>query len=128
VGVPDDIVSLTSARGFDDTVARLLEILGSKGMRIFDVIDQREEARHVGLDLRPTTLVLFGNPVAGTPIMQSFPLSALDLPLKILIWSDDEATHVSYHSSQAMAARYGLGDLAANISGVEALACAVVSA
>jgi uncharacterized protein (DUF302 family) len=127
VGVPGDIVSTTSPRGFDETVARLLELLGSKGMKVFDVIDQREEARHVGLDLRPTTLVLFGSPVAGTPIMQSFPLSALDLPLKILIWSDDVATYVSYRSPQAIAAQHGLGDLAANISGIEAVVTAVVS-
>jgi uncharacterized protein (DUF302 family) len=127
VGVPSGIVSKTSPRGFDETVARLLELLGSKGMKVFDVIDQREEARHVGLDLRPTTLVLFGNPVAGTPIMQAFPLSALDLPLKILIWSDDAATHVSYDSPQAIAAQHGLGDLVANISGIEALVTAVVS-
>lgn len=127
MSVPDDIVSKTSPWGFDETVARLLEVLGSKGMKVFDVIDQREEARHVGLDLRPTTLVLFGSPVAGTPIMQSFPLSALDLPLKILVWGDDQATHVSYYSPQAIAARHGLGDLVANISGIETLASAVVS-
>ena len=127
MSVPDDIVSKTSPWGFDETVARLLEVLRSKGMKVFDVIDQRAEASHVGLDLRPTTLVLFGSPVAGTPIMQSFPLSALDLPLKILVWADDQATHVSYYSPQAIAARHGLGDLVANISGVEALASAVVS-
>jgi uncharacterized protein (DUF302 family) len=128
VGVPGDIVSKTSPRGFDETVARLLEVIRSTGLKVFDVIDQRDEASHVGLDLRPTTLVMFGNPVAGTPIMQAFPLSALDLPLKILIWSDDDVTHVSYYSPQSIAEKHGLGDLVANISRVEALASAVVSA
>ena len=65
-------------------------------MKTFGVIDQREEARRAGLDLRPTTLVLFGNPASGTPLMQSAPLSALDLPLKLLVWHDGDETRVSY--------------------------------
>ena len=74
----------------DDTVARLLSLLESKGMTVFAVIDQQAAARQVGLDLRPTTLVLFGNPAGGTPVMEAVPLSALDLPLKVLVWDDGD--------------------------------------
>jgi uncharacterized protein (DUF302 family) len=59
--------------------------------------DQRA-AREAGLELRETTLVIFGNPAAGTPVMAAAPLPALDLPLKILIWADGSRTNVTYYS------------------------------
>jgi uncharacterized protein (DUF302 family) len=91
-------------------VARLLDLLGSKGLKVFAVIDQRAEARAVGLDLRRTTLVVFGNPAAGTGVMAAAPEAALDLPLKILVWADPErGTLVSFTAPAAIAARYGLG-------------------
>ncbi len=90
-------------------MARLLDLLGSKGLKVFAVIDQQAEAHAVGLDHRPTTLVVVGNPVAGTGVMAAVPLAALDLPLKILIWADPErGTLVSYAAPAAIAARYGL--------------------
>ena len=64
----------------------------------------------MGLELRETTLVVFGNPVAGTPVMEAAPLAALDLPLKVLVWADGErGTQVSYTDPSVLAARYGLG-------------------
>ena len=96
-----------------ETVARLTGLVSAKGMRLFAVIDQRAEAQQAGLDLRETTLVLFGSPAAGTPVMAASPLAALDLPLKILVWADEGQTKVSYYSPAALAARYHLGaDLA----------------
>ena len=74
------MVTKVSPRTVGDTVARLLDLLGSKSIKVFAVIDQRAEARAVGLDLRETTLVIFGNPAAGTGVMVAAPLSALDLP------------------------------------------------
>ena len=65
-------------------------MITAKGMRLFAVIDQAAEARRVGLTLRETTLVIFGSPQAGTPVMAAAPLSALDLPLKVLVWADGE--------------------------------------
>jgi uncharacterized protein (DUF302 family) len=104
------VVTKESPRPFDDTVARLLDLLGSKGLKVFAVIDQQAEARGVGLDLRPTTLVVFGNPAAGTGVMAAAPLAALDLPLKILVWADPgRGTLVSYSAPAAIAARNGLG-------------------
>jgi hypothetical protein len=80
----------------------------SKGVTLFTAIDQSAEARTVGSELRETTLAVGGSPAAGTPIMDHFPLSALDLPLKVLIWDDDGETKVSYVAPAELVARYEL--------------------
>ena len=111
-----------------DTVARLTGILSAKGMKVFALIDQSDEARSAGLKLRDTTLVVFGNPAAGTPVMDAEPLSALDLPLKVLIWADGDRTNVSYYAPAALAARYGLSDeLAAKLAGIDPLTDALIA-
>ncbi len=98
-----------SPRSAADTVSRLLGLLGAKGLKVFAVIDQQAEARAVGLELRETTLVVFGNPAAGTGVMAASPLAALDLPLKVLVWVEPASgTLVSYVAPSALAARYGL--------------------
>jgi uncharacterized protein (DUF302 family) len=102
-------VTKQSPRPVADTVARLLTLLESKGMTVFAVIDQQAAARQVGLDLRATTLVLFGNPAGGTPVMEAAPLAALDLPLKVLVWDGgDEGCQVSYTDPAVLGARYGV--------------------
>ncbi|HTW21548.1 MAG TPA: DUF302 domain-containing protein, partial [Mycobacteriales bacterium] len=117
-----------SPRPFDDTVNRLVDLVTARGMKVFVVVDQAAEARAVGLQLRPTTLVVFGNPAAGTTVMAAAPLAALDLPLKVLIWADGDATKVSYLSPDALAARYRLDpDVAQNLAGIEPLTDALVS-
>lgn len=117
-----------SSRTVAATVSRLTSILSAKGMKVFAVIDQSEEARGAGLELRDTTLVIFGNPAAGTPVMHAAPLSALDLPLKVLIWADGTQTNVTYYSPAAIAARYGLsGELAAKLAGIDPLTDALVA-
>jgi uncharacterized protein (DUF302 family) len=100
------IVTKRSPRTHEETVERLLSLFEAKNLELFSVIDQREEARRVGLELRPTTLILFGNPSAGTPVMDAVPLAALDLPLRVLVWSDGEETHVSYFAPSTLAIRY----------------------
>ena len=112
-----------------DTVARLLDLLAAKGQKVFAVIDQRAEAREAGLDLRETTLVVFGNPAAGTGVMAAAPLAALDLPLKILVWSGGEGvTQVSYSDPAVLAARHGLSaDVIAPLEGVHVLSDALVA-
>jgi uncharacterized protein (DUF302 family) len=129
-GAAEDVVTKASPRAVADTVDRFLELLGSKGLKVFSVIDQRAEARAVGLDLRETILVVFGNPAAGTGVMDAAPLSALDLPLKILIWADGErGTQVSYTAPSALAARYGLtAEQAAAFEGINGLTDALIAA
>jgi uncharacterized protein (DUF302 family) len=97
-------------------------------MKVFAVIDQSEEAREAGQQLRETTLVSFGSPAAGTPVMDAAPLAALDLPLKILIWADGSRTNVTYYSTAAIAARYGLNaELAAKLAGIDPLTDALIA-
>jgi uncharacterized protein (DUF302 family) len=123
-----DVVTKLSRQSVGDTAAKLTGMIAAKGMKLFAVIDQAEEARHVGLTLRETVLVIFGSPAAGTPVMAAAPLSALDLPLKVLVWSDDGQTKVSYDAPAALAARHHLGpDLAANLAGIDGLTDALVA-
>ena len=122
------VTTKVSPRSVAATVSRLSGILSAKGMKVFAVIDQSEEARQAGLRLRDTTLVIFGNPAAGTPVMDAAPLSALDLPLKILIWADGSRTNVTYYSPAAIAARYGLSDeLAVKLAGIDPLTDVLVA-
>jgi uncharacterized protein (DUF302 family) len=116
------ITTKVSTRSVSDTVSRLTGILSARGMKVFAVIDQRAEASQAGLQLRETTLVEFGNPAAGTPVMAAAPFAALDLPLKVLIWADEGQTKVSYYGPAALAARYGLSEeLAAKLAGIDPL-------
>jgi uncharacterized protein (DUF302 family) len=123
-----DVVTKLSQHSVADTVARFTGLLNAKGLKVFAVIDQAAEAREVGLSLRETTLVIFGSPAAGTPVMVASPLAALDLPLKVLVWADGEQTKVSYYSPAALAASHHLGDdLAGNLAGINALTDALVA-
>ena len=127
---PDEtgIVTKLSPRSVAATTERLTGMVREKGMTLFAVIDQSAAAREVGLDLRSTTLVIFGSPLAGTPVMAASPLSALDLPLKALIWSDQGQTKVSYYAPSVLATRYHLdADLAHNLAGIDALTDALVA-
>src|ERR1700691_5582118 len=122
------VTTKVSPRSVTATVSRLTGIMAAKGMKVFAVIDQSAEAREAGLQLRETTLVIFGNPAAGTPVMDAAPLAALDLPLKILIWADGSRTNVTYYSPAAIAARSGLSaELAANLAGIDPLTDALVA-
>ena len=122
------IITKLSPHPVADTVSKLTGIIGAKGIRLFAVIDQSAEARRAGLSLRETTLVIFGNPAAGTPVMAAAPLAALDLPLKVLVWDDNGQTKVSYYSAEALAARYHLdASLAENLAAVNALTDALTA-
>ncbi len=122
------IVTKLSLLPVAGTVAKLTGMISAKGIKLFAVIDQSAEARQAGLALRETTLVIFGSPAAGTPVMAASPLAALDLPLKVLVWDDDGQTKVSYYSPDALAARYHLGaDLAGNLAAVNALTDALTA-
>jgi uncharacterized protein (DUF302 family) len=118
------IVSRTSNHSVEQTVERLRSILQSKGVTLFAVIDHSGEAEKVGLNMRPTKLLIFGKPKAGTPVMLAAPSSAIDLPLKILVWEDNAGkVWVSYNSPAYLQERHSLApELLQNISVVETLA------
>jgi uncharacterized protein (DUF302 family) len=111
-----------------ETVERLTGLITGRGMTIFATIDQRAAAHRAGLDLRETVLIIFGNPAAGTPVMDTEPLAALDLPLKLLVWDEDGQTRVSYLTPAVLASRYALPEaLAAPLAGIAGLVDAVLS-
>jgi uncharacterized protein (DUF302 family) len=121
-------VTKISPRPVADTVARFTGLLSAKGVKLFAVIDQSAEARQAGLRLRDTTLVIFGNPAAGTPVMDAAPLAALDLPLKVLVWDDAGQTKVTYYAPAALAARYRLSaDLEGNLAAISPLTDALIA-
>jgi uncharacterized protein (DUF302 family) len=123
------IVTKLSPRTVPDTVSRLTGMIAAAaGLKLFAVIDQRAAAQQAGLELRDTTLVIFGSPAQGTPVMHAHPMSAVDLPLKALIWDDGGHTKVSYYSPATLAARHHLSDdLAANLTGIDKLTDALVA-
>ena len=122
------VVTKLSPRSVAHTTTRMTDILAAKGVKLFTVIDQSAEARQVGLHLRDTTLVIFGNPQAGTPVMAASPMAALDLPLKVLVWDDGGQTKVSYYAPAELAARHGLGpDLEKNLAAIDSLTDALVT-
>ncbi len=105
------IITQPSPYSVTETIDRLEAMLQAKGITIFVRIDQRAEAKKVGLSLRPTQLLLFGNPKAGTPLMVAEPTIALDLPLKILAWeAADGEVWLSYNDPDYLKQRYSLCD------------------
>lgn len=108
------VVLSPSRHSVRETLDRFENLLRERGVKVFARIDQKREAETVGLTLRPTELLIFGNPKAGTPIMASFPAIAIDLPLKIVAWEEnDGSTTVAYNSTEYLRARHGLSPEAA---------------
>ena len=120
------IIDKRSNHSVDETVEKLKGILQAKGVSLFALVDHSGEAEKAGLKMRPTKLLIFGSPKAGTPLMLAAPSVAIDLPLKILIWEDGQgAVWLSYNSPAYLQERHGFPpDLLPNISGVEQLAAA----
>jgi uncharacterized protein (DUF302 family) len=122
---PDNgIISKPSNHSVDQTVEKLKNILQAKGVTLFALVDHSGEAEKAGMKMRPTKLLIFGSPKAGTPLMLASPSSAIDLPLKILIWEDaQEKVWVTYNSPTYLQKRHNLPpELLPNIAVVETLA------
>jgi len=120
----EGIRTIPSHHSVDETVARLQNILQLKSVKLFALIDHSGEAATAGLEMRPTKVLIFGSPKAGTPLMVAAPSAALDLPLKILI--AESATGevlVSWNDPAWLQQRHGFTPaLIANLAAVEALA------
>jgi len=117
------LITLPSAHDVPTTIARLTAALEAKGVTVFARIDHAAGAQSAGLTLRPTTLVIFGNPAAGTPLMQAAQTGGIDLPLKALVWQgEDGAVRLTYNDPLWVAARHGLGVHPAAVAIAKALA------
>lgn len=125
----EGVVTKASPRSVAETVERLRRLVDEKGLVLFAVIDHSGAAISAGLEMPDTKLVIFGSPVAGTPVMVAAPLAALDLPLKLLVWEDgDGAVWVSYNSPAYLAERHHLGgDLRARLEPINAISDAITT-
>ncbi|MGO8720973.1 MAG: DUF302 domain-containing protein [Acidobacteriaceae bacterium] len=121
---PEGIVNLQTHFSVDETIARLQALLHEKGIQVFALIDHSGEARRAGLEMRPTKLLIFGNPKAGTPLMLAAPSVAIDLPMKLLVWEDaDGQVWISYNTPAYLQQRHSLPqDLMTALGAVEVFA------
>jgi uncharacterized protein (DUF302 family)/uncharacterized membrane protein YidH (DUF202 family) len=122
------IIDTPSNHSVDETVGKFKDALEGKGINLFALVDHSGEAEKAGLKMRPTKLLIFGNPKGGTPVMQASPSIAIDLPLKVLVWEDAQSkVWVSYNSPEYLKERHSVPDeLLKNISGVGPLVQEVV--
>ena len=111
------VIQKPSLHSVDETVVKLKGILQAKGVTLFALVDHGGEAEQAGLKMNPTKLLIFGSPKAGTPVMLAAPSSALDLPLKILVWQDGGGrVWLSYNDPKYLQERHGIPEqLLANI-------------
>jgi uncharacterized protein (DUF302 family) len=118
------LINIPSNHSVEGTVEKLKAILQSKGITIFVLIDHSGEAIKAGMKMPPTKLLIFGNPKAGTPVMLAAPSSAIDLPLKILIWEDAQGkAWVTYNSPAYLQERHNIPvELLPSVSVIETLA------
>jgi uncharacterized protein (DUF302 family) len=121
------MVHISTSHSVEDALEKLQAILKTRGIPVFALIDHSGEAAKVGMEMRPTRLLIFGNPKGGTPLMLAAPTIAIDLPLKILIWEDDQGkTWITYNSPEYLAERHQLpANLVQNIAFLATLAATV---
>jgi uncharacterized protein (DUF302 family) len=123
------IIDIPSNHTVAETVARLKEILEARGVTLFALIDHSGEAEKAGMQMRPTKLLIFGSPRAGTPLMLAAPSIAIDLPLKILVWGDEQGkAWISFNSPEYLRQRHDVPpELLRNIAIAETLATQAAS-
>jgi uncharacterized protein (DUF302 family) len=117
------IIDIPSPYSVPETIARLQAILKEKGVTVFALVDHSGEAAKAGLEMRPTQLLIFGNPKGGTPVMVAAPSTAIDLPLKALAWQDAQGkVWLSYNDPEYLQQRHGIpANLLQNLAAPAAL-------
>jgi uncharacterized protein (DUF302 family) len=121
--MPTGIIDIPSPYTVPETLARLQSILKEKGVTVFALVDHSAEAAKAGLEMRPTQLLIFGNPKGGTPVMVAAPSTAIDLPLKALAWQDAQGkVWLSYNDPEYLQQRHGIpANLLQNLAAPAAL-------
>jgi uncharacterized protein (DUF302 family) len=112
---------------YSETIERLSKAITDAGNTIFATIDQAAAAKSAGLSLRPTALIIFGNPKGGTPLMDAFPLVALELPLKLLVWKEGDDVYVASLAMSEIASRYGVAGMDERISAMDRAVDALIN-
>lgn len=110
------LVTIACARSVRDTADRLVKLIEANGLTVFLRLDHAANAAGVGMALRPTELLVFGNPKGGTPLMRDRQTVGLDLPFKVLVWEDEQSkTWLTYHDPDDLMKDHGLGPASAHI-------------
>jgi uncharacterized protein (DUF302 family) len=124
------LITVASAFSVGETVERLVAMVTSHGLQIFARIDHAQGAVQFGMKLRPTYLIIFGNPKGGTPLMQDHQTAGIDLPVKALVWEDADAkVWLTTNDAAWIAGRHGLGPASAPaVKAIEAGLTAAVKA
>jgi len=124
----EGLISISSRFGSKETMDRLEAAIRAKGMNMFARIDHAAGAAAVGLTLRPTELIIFGNACGGTPLMQSAQTVGIDLPLKALVWEDEVGkTWISYNEPGWIAQRHGVSNANLTVSKLTDLLSAMIT-
>lgn len=106
-----EMTILDSPHSVDSTLKKLEAIINEKGLKVFGVINHEEGARKVDMELRPTSVVIFGNPAIGTKLMLADQKFGIDLPMKFLVWEDeDKNTKLGYYPIHDIASKYEIAD------------------
>jgi uncharacterized protein (DUF302 family) len=107
----DGLVAVKSPYSAKETMTRLEDLVKQRGLSVFARIDHAAGATKIGKTLRPTELLIFGNPQGGTPLMECAQSAGIDLPLKALVWEDDKAqVWLGYNDPAFLAQRHGAKD------------------
>lgn len=125
---PEGLISIPATRPMAEILSRLETALAARGLTVFARIDHAAAAAAVGLTLRPTTLLVFGNAKGGAPLMQAEQTIGIDLPLKVLVWQDAAGTSwVAYNDPAWLARRHGIDPASPPVAGMSALLAALAS-
>jgi uncharacterized protein (DUF302 family) len=115
------VLTVASSSGYAETVTRLLEAIGRRGLNVFAQIDHAAAAREVGMALAEEQVIVFGNPRSGTPLMQHDPRVGIELPLRMLVWDSGDAAMVGYDDPRDLAGSYDLDGQAATLEAMASL-------
>lgn len=113
--------TIVSSSGYRETLRSLLDAIADRGLTVFAQIDHASAAREVGMELADEVVLVFGNPRAGTPLMQEDPRIGIELPLRLLVWDDGNQTIVGYNDPRDLANLYGITRHAATLDVMSSL-------
>ncbi len=103
------MLTVLSSFGYSETVGRLLNAIEKRGLTVFAQIDHAAAAREAGMELADEVVISFGNPRAGTPLMQQDPRIGLELPLRMLVWANGDGATLGYNDPRELSASYDVG-------------------
>jgi uncharacterized protein (DUF302 family) len=113
--------TIVSSSGYRETLRSLLDAIADRGLTVFAQIDHASAAREIGMELADEVVLVFGNPRAGTPLMQEDPRIGIELPLRLLVWDDGNQTIVGYNDPRDLANLYGITRQAATLDVMSSL-------